>query len=202
VSIADGALDGTPVPLALRWRRFVRNAWARVAKWLVNGEMKRQGLELSQGLTGLVVALMVGATGAVAGIKPTLRPRGGPHGGTLISIDGGASVEVVYDCPSGRLTAHVVDARGAPLPIRQDHLRLQVGYADVDGRAINGPAAQFSVDLDPAPRNPREPPPREASQFSAESADLRGVCHLVGNIESLEIGATALRDIPFRYPGP
>jgi hypothetical protein len=166
-----------------------------------NEEMKRPGLELGQGVMALGVALMMGATGAVAGVKPTLRPRGEPHGGTLISIDG-ASVEIVYDCPSGRLTAHIVDARGAPLPIRQDHVGLQVGYADIDGRAINSPAAQFSVDLDPVPRNPHEPPPREASQFSAESTDLRGVCHRVGDIESLEIGGTPLRDIPFRYPGP
>ncbi len=96
----------------------------------------------------------------------------------------------------------MLDAQRAPLPIRQDILRLRVNYADVDGRPIDAPAARFPVDLEPSPTKSGETATRGASQFSADSPELRGVCQFVGTIERLQIKEASLRDIPFRYPGP
>jgi hypothetical protein len=150
----------------------------------------------------ILYAFMVAGPGwGAVSPKPTLRPHAGPHGGTLVTIEGSASIEIVYDCPSGRLTAHVLGPRGAALPIRQDHLRVQVTYADVDGRPIEGPAAHFVVDLEPVPPK-RETQSVETSEFSAYSSLLQGICRFVGTVERLEIGQTPLQGIPFAYPGP
>ncbi len=152
-------------------------------------------LGLAVSWTGLAAVPGLGP----AASQPSLRPRGGPHGGTLVVVDGRVSVELVYDCPNGRLAAHVLDARGAPLPVRQDSLRLRVNYADVDGQPVNGAAARFLVELEPYPS---EPAARAATEFRAYAPGLRGVCHLLGTIELLQVGERSLRDIPFRYPGP
>jgi hypothetical protein len=137
-----------------------------------------------------------------ASLKPTLRPHAGPHGGTVVTVPGMASVEVVYDCGSGRLTAYVLDPHGAAMPIKQAALRVHVTYEDVDGHAVSGAGARLDLDLEAVPEKSRAAADAGASQFSAGSENLQGVCHFLGSIERLEAGPTPLRDIPFRYPGP
>ena len=151
---------------------------------------------------GLVLCAALTAGSSSASIKPTLRPHAGPHGGTIVTVPGMASVEVVYDCGSGRLTAYVLDPRGAPMPIKQAALRVHVTYEDVDGHAVSGAGAHLDLNLEAVPEKSRGATDAGVSQFSAGSENLRGLCHFRGSIERLEAGPTLLRGIPFRYPGP
>jgi hypothetical protein len=46
----------------------------------------------------------------------------------------------------------------------KQHLRIQVTYADIDGRPVEGPAAHVAVDLDPVPTKKHETSSREGSE--------------------------------------
>jgi hypothetical protein len=156
------------------------------------------GLAILASLT--VCTSLASATTSGLSVKPLLRPHAGPHGGTLVTVPGTASLEFVCDSAKGRLTAYILDRRGQPLRITQDALRLEVTLADVDGRPVDGPAARFSMELAALPVAPGSP--QGGSEFAGVSPTLQGIPHFVATVENLSAGATVLRDIPFRYPGP
>lgn len=156
-------------------------------------------LRVGAGVLAAVVASSAVTAAVATPLKSVVRPHSGPHGGTLVSFEG-ASVELVYECARGKLTAHVLDARGKPLVIHQNSLRMQINLADIDGRPVNGAAARFALDLEAAGSEPAES--GEASQFAGSSPTLQGVCQFVGNIEGLSVGGRTPNDVPFRYPGP
>jgi hypothetical protein len=145
---------------------------------------------------------MLFAASASAGVslKPIVRPHGGPHGGTLVTVER-AALEFLYDCSTGKVTAYVLDAHGKPVPARQDTVRIHVTLADVDGNPVSGSASTFTMDLHPEPAaaNALRVP---ASAFSGTSSTLQGVCRFIGSVEALSAGEALLRDIAFRYPGP
>jgi len=177
-----------------------------VEKWL--GEKASSGYKervdrpgRSPGPWLILCAMLTGGSGG-ASIKPTLRPHAGPHGGTLVSVPGAASVEIVYDCAAGKLGAYVLDPHGVALRIKQPALHVQVTYEDIDGNAVGGAGARVDLDLEAVAEKGGAGTDAGASQFSADSENLRGVCHFLGSIERLEAEPTPLRDIPFRYPGP
>ena len=106
-----------------------------------------------------------------------------PHGGTLVELgDHIANIELVLDPATGILTGYMLDAHAEnPLSIAQPEIEITIDAHKLDDA---GKGTMISVPLKLVAKT--EGDKKEASEFTAESDELKGVTEFHGSIPVIE----------------
>ncbi|HVW00013.1 MAG TPA: hypothetical protein VHB77_06730 [Planctomycetaceae bacterium] len=119
-----------------------------------------------------------------------------PHGGALVELgDHVANLELVLDPATGKLTGYVLDAHAEnPLPIAQPEIEMTVDAHKLDDA---GKGTMVSVPLKLVAKSDGEA--KEASEFTAQSDELKGVTEFHGSIPVIETPEKKFENIDVHY---
>jgi hypothetical protein len=119
-----------------------------------------------------------------------------PHGGALVELgDHIANLELVLDPATGKLTGYMLDAHAEnPLPIAQPEIEITIDAEKLDDA---GKQTMVSVPLKLTAKSEGEK--KEASEFTAQSDELKAVNHFHGSIPVIETPEKKFEKIDVHY---